>query len=114
MSTTGTASESSLASVVFVPGRLEKWQRLDDSEPILEPLAQLHKTFWGKSMPIAEEELRVEKPLASNPSESDSTETGYVLDIDNQAINIKRIWVRVSVFTLDKFSTLFTNFGKSV
>jgi hypothetical protein len=110
MSTTGTASESSLASVVFIPERLGKWQRLDDSEP----LAQLHKTFWGKSMPIAEEELRVEKPLASNPSESDSTETGYVLDIDNQAINIKRIWVRVSVFTLDKFCTLFTNFGKSV
>jgi hypothetical protein len=43
-------SEFSLSSVVTIPKRLEKWRRLDDSEP----LAQLHKKFWAKT--VAQEE----------------------------------------------------------
>ena len=105
MSTIGTTSGSSLASVVFNPERLEKWGRLGDSEP----LAELHAKFWGKSMAEEENAWRVKQQSTSDPGEGedDNTDEGeddditsgcYVLDIDNDGVNIQSIWVRVSVF----------------
>jgi hypothetical protein len=102
MSTT-TAASASLASVVTIEKELIQWTRVHDNQP----LAKLHAKFWGR--PIPEEEARhVQQQSTSHPSESNDDDTdadedediktGYVLEIDNDAINIQRIWVRVSGF----------------
>jgi hypothetical protein len=126
------SSESSLTSVVSIPHYVEKWVRLDD-----HPLAQLHSKFWGTSMQEEEEAWRAKERLTPAPSdnnrkpnekpgngtdESEDAEDDddddddddiipgcYVLEINNDAIGIKRIWVRVSVFPLGKMSGVFTN-----
>ena len=102
MSTT-TAASASLASVVTFQKESMQWTRVHDSQP----LAKLHAKFWGR--PIAEEEARhVQQQSTSHPSESNDDDTdadeeediktGYVLEIDNDAIRIQRIWVRVGEF----------------
>jgi hypothetical protein len=118
-----TASVSaSLDSLVKIPERFEKWQRLDDSEPF----AQLHRNFWGKSMAEEEkawhEQQSISDPSSNNQSpeeksgentleskDDDITPGCYVLDIDNELIGIKRIWVRVSPFTMGEINIVFTN-----
>jgi hypothetical protein len=42
-------------------------------------------------------------------SNEDDTKTGYVLVLNNNAIDMESIWVRVSVFTLGEISTVFRN-----
>lgn len=98
------SSESSLTSVVSIPEFLEKWERVADHNP----LAQLHSRFWGTSMQEEEEAWRANnrKPnenLGNGIDESDDDDIipgCYVLDINNDAIWIKSIWVRVSVFLI--------------
>src|SRR6266576_5111696 len=118
------SSESSLTSVVYIPQCLEKWERFDDHYP----LAQLHSRFWGTSMQEEEEAWRAKEWLApagdnnrkpnENPGNSiDESEDDdddiipecYVLDINNDAISIKSIWVRVSLFLLGRMSGVVTN-----
>jgi hypothetical protein len=114
------SSESSLTSVVSIPEFLEKWKRVADHNP----LAQLHSRFWGTSMQEEEEAWRANnrKPnenVGNGIDESEDDEDDdiipgcYVLDINNDAICIKRIWVRVSVFLLGKTSGVFTNMTAS-
>jgi hypothetical protein len=121
------SSESSLTSVVSVPQCVEKWVRLDG-----HPLAQLHSRFWGTSMQEEEEAWRAKERLNAAPAgpsdnnrkpnenpgngtdeseddDDDITPGCYVLDINNDAIRIKRIWIRVSVFLLGDLSGVFTN-----
>jgi hypothetical protein len=119
------SSESSLTPVVSVPQYEKKWERLDD-----HPLVQLHSRFWGTSMQEEEEAWRAKEGLTAAPGSSDNnrkpnekpgngtdkseddgdiTPGCYVLDINNDAINIKRLWVSVSVFLLGKMSGVFTN-----
>jgi hypothetical protein len=95
-------TSASITSVVFIPEGLEKWRKLSDNQS----LSMLHAAYWGKSM-TEEEAWRVEQRWTSHPSESkghdaDESEdkTGYVLDINSDAIDIKSILVRVSVLTL--------------
>jgi hypothetical protein len=109
------SSESSLTSVASLPQFVEKWERLDDREP----LTQLHSRFWGTStMQEEEEEWRAKERSTSAPgnnrkksgngtdkSDDDDEEItpgSYVLNINNDARGIKRIWVCVSVFLLGK------------
>ena len=75
---------------------------LDDDKP----LAKLHTRFWGKGVLGEEKAWRDEEQQQQSgdsgpgPSESDddADKPGcYVLDIDNEAIKIRRIWVRVRV-----------------
>jgi len=47
-------SESGLTSVVLIPERTGKWPKLND----VEPIAQFHRKFWGKSMVDEEQEWR--------------------------------------------------------
>ena len=119
------SSESSLASIVSIPQFAEKWDKLDDHEP----LAQLHARFWGTSMQEEEEEWRIKERLAPTPHDNkqepnkkpcngtneregnndDIIPGCYVLDIKNDAIRIESIWVRVSAFLLSKMSGVFMN-----
>jgi hypothetical protein len=110
MSTPSATSISSFASLVHIPDGVEKWKMLDDSEP----LAQLHKMFWGKTMAEEKESTHQstsdpsnnnQKPDGESDYDTDESEDDdissscYVLNIDNKAIKIQRIWVRVSAFT---------------
>ena len=102
MSATGVAapaiSISSLDAVVSIPEHAEKWPRLDDNKP----LAQLHTKFWGTSMAEEEEAWRAKQQPTFRLNESKDDDIGpgcYVLDINNKAIGIQRLWVRVSTFT---------------
>ena len=65
-------------------------------------LAQLHTKFWGTGMP-EDDGWRDDDPTES---EDDDIKSGCrVLDIDNEAITeMKKIWVRVSVFTIGESS----------
>lgn len=101
-----TNTASSLASVVHIPKRSREWAKLDDDEE----LSMLHAAFWGKGMAEEDAWRRDKQQSTSYPSESkdddadesedDNFEMGYVLDINNSAIDIPSIWVRVSVFTM--------------
>lgn len=53
------------------------------------------------------EEKSGENTLESK--DDDITPGCYVLDIDNELIGIKRIWVRVSPFTMGEINIVFTN-----
>jgi hypothetical protein len=97
-----------------MPEKSEKWRRLSDNQS----LAQLHAKFWGKTWSMAEEEeaWRVRQHSTSNPSESEDDDDDddikpgcYFLDIDNEAIKMRSIWIRVSVFRMVEISTCFTN-----
>ena len=122
------SNESSLISVVSVPEFLKKWERIDDHDP----LAHLHSRFWGTSMQEEEEAWRAQERLSPAPSNNnpkpneklgnspgtDESEDDddddiipgcYALDINNDAISIKSLWVRVSVFLLGKMSGVFTS-----
>jgi hypothetical protein len=111
MSTTN-AAPASLASVVSIPERLGDWQRLDDKEK----LGELHAKFWGK---MSQEEAAWRAASEHQPtfntreSENDESEddgnAGYILKIGSDAIYLKEILVRVSVFTTDEISTVFTD-----
>ena len=113
MSATGTAPTSSLASVVSIPEGLEQWRLCDD-----KLLGKLHAKCWGKSMAEEEEAWRAEQQSTSGPgdnnqsedeSEDDDIISGcYVLDFDT-GYSIRRLWVRVSVFTLGEISMAFAN-----
>jgi hypothetical protein len=116
---------STLASVVSIPEFLEKWEKVDDDYP----LAQLHSKFWGTSMQEEEDAWRAKERLTPTPSDdnrkpnekpgngTDESEDDdddiipgcYVLDINNDGIEFKSIWVRVSVFLLGKLSGVFMN-----
>ena len=110
MSTTGGAAapasaipESSLASIISNPECIGKWWKFQDSLP----LAQLHTKFWGKDLAIEEEAWRAgqQQQMASDRGDDESedddeiTSGCYVLDIDNNGISPKRVWIRVSAFT---------------
>ena len=110
------------------PDYVEKWAKLDDDHP----LAQLHSKFLGTNMQEEEEAWRAKERLTPAPcqcdknrkpnensgngtdeSEDEDEDTVlpgcYVLDINNDGIDLKSIWVRVSVFILGKMSSVFTN-----
>ena len=94
---------TSLDSVVF-PDQIDRWTKLCDNQP----LAQLHIKFWGKSMAEEEEAWCARQHSTSNlsNSENDDIQPGcYVLNIDNDAIKMQSIWVRVSEFRLGKISS---------
>jgi len=102
-------SSASLASLVYVPERLKHWTRLDD----IEPLGKLHTRFWG--IPIT----RHVQQQSSDPSEGedkhtdmseeDDTKGGYVLEIHNAAIHMKRIWVRAEYIRIYDFLVDYYN-----
>ena len=94
---------TSLDSVVF-PERIDRWTKLCDNQP----LAQLHVKFWGKSMAEEEEAWHARQHSTSNlsNSENDDIQPGcYVLNINNDAIKMRSIWVWVSEFRLGKISS---------
>jgi hypothetical protein len=101
----------SLASVVRIPSSLEKWQKLDHNDP----LAQMHSKFWGKGMAKEEEARRAQQQSTSNPREmgddgdgadesEDDGNTAYILELNNEAFELDKILIRVSVFALGKIS----------
>jgi hypothetical protein len=106
------AAPTSFASLISNPRRVEDWKRLED----YEPLSTLKIKFWGKEMPGEEKVLR--DKLQSTSSSSDleredddingEEESGYVLDITSDVIEMDQILVRVSVSTTGG-STVFTN-----
>jgi len=51
-------SESGLSSVVLIPERMSRWLKLNE----VEPMAQFHRRFWGKSMADEEQEWRNAQP----------------------------------------------------
>jgi hypothetical protein len=101
---TSSPAPASLTSVVVIPKyHLEEWNRLGDSEP----LAQLRAKFWGRGMP-EEEAWRDDDPTEN---EDDDIKPGCrILDLDNEAIWLKRIWVRVSMGEISSVTPVFTNF----
>jgi hypothetical protein len=91
---------------------LKYWRKLDDNEP----LAELRSEFWGMGMAEDEEVRRVEQQSTFNPREGedddtdeieDDGKTGYVLEIESDAIYMDKIFVRVSVITSGENSTVF-------
>jgi hypothetical protein len=112
---TSSPAPASLNSVVVIPEEdFKGWRKLNSSEP----LARLHAKFWGRGMP-EENEWRDDDPTGSEvcvDDEDDIRPGCRVLDIDNEAIvELKEIWVRVSVFTIGGSSvsvseSVFTNF----
>ena len=101
MSTLSSPAPASLASIVVIPEEDFRGWRLNSSEP----LVRLHAKFWGRGMP-EDDEWRDYDPTESEFCEDDEIKPGCrVLDIDNEAIvELKEIWVRVSVFTIGKSS----------
>jgi hypothetical protein len=99
-----TSTSASLASIVSFPGRIRRWDKLEDNEN----LVKLHAKFWGKSM--VQEEVSGQSTSVPGEREDDDTDesieddtkTGYVLVLDNKAIPNKRIWVRVSALHWEK------------
>jgi hypothetical protein len=65
-------------------------------------MTQLHAKFWGTGMP-EDDAWRDDDPTES---EDDDIKPGCrVLEIDNEAIiPMKKIWVRVSAFTIGESS----------
>jgi translation initiation factor RLI1 len=113
-------SNTELSSIVYVPSYLEQFQKLDSGDL----LAQLHSKFWGTGMAENEQVRGVARGVGqqstSNLSKGeddgkeddeereDDGKTGFVLEIDNNAIYMDKIFVRVSEFTSGKNSTFLT------
>ncbi|KAH9993983.1 hypothetical protein BJV77DRAFT_1066973 [Russula vinacea] len=90
-------STTSLASVVSIPERINMWQKLKDSEP----LVKLHAKFWGKGM------LQEEASGQSRLTSEDDTKNGYVLVLGNDAFDIESIWaeyIRIYDFLLNHYN----------
>jgi hypothetical protein len=99
MSTTSAAPASSLRSVVS--SGFEKWEKLSDSHS----LAQLHAMFWGTSMAEEEEVWRGQQQSTCDEDEEEDIIAGcYALKINNIAIWIPSIWVRVSAFIMGEIN----------
>ena len=111
MSTTS-PERTSLDSIVYIPPYLKEWPKLDHSDE----LAQLHSKFWGKDMAEEDEVRRVDQYSTSDPNEGEDDEskgddrkTGYILEINNDVLLLKKILIRVSALTLSEISTVSTN-----
>jgi hypothetical protein len=93
---TSSPAPASFASVVTIrKEHLDGWIFLDSNEA----LTQLHTKFWGTGMP-EDDVWRDDDPTESEDVQDDDIRGGCrVLNIENEAIDLNEIWVRVSVFT---------------
>jgi hypothetical protein len=104
------------ASVLKIPRHSEEWRKL----PSEDPMAQLHAKFWGVSLAPEVETWRNEQQSTSDHSdeisggdidedEDDDIIPGCcILNLNSDAIEYERIWVRVSVFRFDETGIVLT------
>jgi hypothetical protein len=83
-------SESGVSSVVSVQSDVNWPDKLRDDNP----LAQLHKKFWGKRMDLEEEEWRKSQlEPVDDDLEGDILPGCYVLDIGIKTL-FSKMWIR--------------------